>query len=217
VVPIHRTYSPDHPFWRLVVEICLDTIILSSSNGGARLAEPCYRRRAMDMERSNPFLDALHIDPDLDSEMEAGDEHEGETLPFNWLAFTLPLHLTLVRVRSTAGLTHLFIIIIIIFSPLRLSPDEIESSHSFTPQRDVWHLGVTFLRMIYGSDVVFRYPDLQAVLSSGKARHLLLLLLLLLPTILFSCFRRGLTPFFRRVFSPCRGDLRSGIARGLSS
>jgi hypothetical protein len=38
----------------------------------------------MDMERSNPFLDALHIDPDLDSEMEAGDEHEGETLPFNW-------------------------------------------------------------------------------------------------------------------------------------
>lgn len=38
----------------------------------------------MDMERSNPFLDAIHVDPDLDSEMEAGDEHEGETLPFNW-------------------------------------------------------------------------------------------------------------------------------------
>lgn len=50
----------------------------------------------------------------------------------------------------------------------RLSPEEIESSHSFTPQRDVWHLGVTFLRMIYGSDVVFRYPDLQTVLNSGN-------------------------------------------------
>lgn len=89
----YRTYSTYHiVFLPLVVclqEICLDTIILSSSSGGARLAEPCYRRRVIDLDRSNPFLDAALAnmngeDPELEAEMEVGDEKEAEILPFNW-------------------------------------------------------------------------------------------------------------------------------------
>lgn len=35
----------------------------------------------------------------------------------------------------------------------RLSPDEIEAGHTFTHKRDIWHSGVTFLRMLWGADV----------------------------------------------------------------
>lgn len=50
-----------------------------------------------------------------------------------------------------------------------LSPDELEASHSFTHKRDVFHAAVCFLRMILGSDVVYRYPDLATLLDSGRS------------------------------------------------
>lgn len=51
----------------------------------------------------------------------------------------------------------------------RLSPDEIEAGHTFTHKRDVWNAGVTFLRMLWGADVIYRYPDLEAILDSGQS------------------------------------------------
>ena len=53
--------------------------------------------------------------------------------------------------------------------PRRLSPDELDAGHAFTHKRDIWHLGVTVLRMLWGSDVIYRYPDLEAILSTGQS------------------------------------------------
>lgn len=124
-------------------DISLDTIVLSTSSfGGARLAEPCFRRRIADLDRSNPFLGQTHDiglahGEDLGHgarEDELGDSNEGERLPWNWL-----------------------------------SPDEIEAGYAFGHKRDVWHAGVCFLRMLAGTDVVYRYANLEAVLESGKS------------------------------------------------
>jgi hypothetical protein len=127
-----------------VSDISLDTIVLSTSSfGGARLAEPCFRRRIADLDRSNPFLSLTHDVGLADGadvgngqgayEDERGDSNEGERLPWNWL-----------------------------------SPDEIEANYAFGHKRDVWHAGVCFLRMLAGTDVVYRYANLEAVLDSGK-------------------------------------------------
>lgn len=121
-------------------DISLDTIVLSTSSfGGARLAEPCFRRRIADLDRSNPFLSQTHNlglaqGTDFGSEDERGDSNEGERLPWNWL-----------------------------------SPDEIEAGYAFGHKRDVWHAGVCFLRMLAGTDVVYRYANLEAVLESGAS------------------------------------------------
>lgn len=64
------------------LDVSLDTVILSSSSGGARLAEPCYRKRVIDMDRSNPFLDEVAMS--APPEIEIGDEGEAEPLPWNW-------------------------------------------------------------------------------------------------------------------------------------
>ena len=64
--------------------MCLDTVILSSSSGGARLAEPCYRKRIIDLDRSNPFLEAGDQYLDGGDAGDYGDEKDGEPLPWNW-------------------------------------------------------------------------------------------------------------------------------------
>ncbi|CED82329.1 eIF-2alpha kinase GCN2 [Phaffia rhodozyma] len=111
-------------------DICLETVILSCRSGDARLSEPCYRRRIIDMDRSNPFSDAPSL---IDEEIyEIGDQGSGRDLPWNWL-----------------------------------SPDEIEAGHAFNHKRDVWHATVTFLRMMCGADVVYKYPNLQALIASN--------------------------------------------------
>lgn len=66
------------------LDVCLDTVILSSSSGGARLAEPCYRKRIIDLDRSNPFLEAGDQYMDGGDAAEYGDEKDGEPLPWNW-------------------------------------------------------------------------------------------------------------------------------------
>lgn len=73
-------------------DICLDTVVLSSSSGGARLSEPCYRKRIIDLDRSNPFLESedLYLD-----DGEAGDEKEIESLPWNWFVAVTEAHASL--------------------------------------------------------------------------------------------------------------------------
>jgi len=65
-------------------DVCLDTIVLSSSSGGARLAEPCYRKRIIDLDRSNPFLQNGDTYDGGPGGGEDGDEKEVESLPWNW-------------------------------------------------------------------------------------------------------------------------------------
>lgn len=55
-----------------------------------------------------------------------------------------------------------------------LSPDELEAGHTFTSKRDVWHAALCFLRMTFGSDAVYRYPDLESLLDSGASSSFLL-------------------------------------------
>lgn len=63
-------------------DICLETVILSCTSGDARLSEPCYRRRIIDMDRSNPFTDVPSL---IDEEIyEIGDQGDGKDLPWNW-------------------------------------------------------------------------------------------------------------------------------------
>lgn len=112
-------------------DISLDTIVLSTTSfGGARLAEPFFRRRIVDLDRSNPFLPTSTFASS--SPTVRGDSNEGERLPWNWL-----------------------------------SPDEIDAGYAFGHKRDIWHTGICYLRMLVGTDVVYRYANLEAVLESG--------------------------------------------------
>ena len=47
----------------------------------------------------------------------------------------------------------------------RLSPDEIDSSYTYTPKRDVWHVGVLLVQLLFGPQSLWRYPILQILLQ----------------------------------------------------
>jgi hypothetical protein len=50
---------------------------------------------------------------------------------------------------------------------LRLSPEEIDNPYLFTPERDLWHVGVVMIQMLFGSESIIRYDSLRRILEDG--------------------------------------------------
>ncbi|KAK4689653.1 eukaryotic translation initiation factor 2-alpha kinase 4, partial [Tremellales sp. Uapishka_1] len=49
-----------------------------------------------------------------------------------------------------------------------LSPDEVDSPYSHSPKRDIWHVGMLLVQMLFGVQSLWRYPNLQTLLHHGK-------------------------------------------------
>lgn len=52
---------------------------------------------------------------------------------------------------------------------IRLSPEEIDNPYLFTPERDLWHVGVVMCQMLFGSESIIRYDSLKRILEDGKS------------------------------------------------
>ncbi|OCF45594.1 PEK/GCN2 protein kinase [Kwoniella heveanensis CBS 569] len=48
-----------------------------------------------------------------------------------------------------------------------ISPDERDSPHSYTKQRDLWHAGLLFLQLLFGPDALRTYHDFSTLLHHG--------------------------------------------------
>ncbi|WWC65005.1 uncharacterized protein I303_107619 [Kwoniella dejecticola CBS 10117] len=48
-----------------------------------------------------------------------------------------------------------------------ISPDERDSPHSYTKPRDLWHVGLLLVQLIWGPDVLKQYHNLTSVLHHG--------------------------------------------------
>ena len=50
----------------------------------------------------------------------------------------------------------------------RFSPDELESPYTYSPKRDIWHVGLVLLQMLFGMEVLGRFPTVKTVLEPGR-------------------------------------------------
>lgn len=46
-----------------------------------------------------------------------------------------------------------------------LSPDEIDSPYTYTAKRDIWHMGVLLVQLLFGHQALWRYPNLGILLQ----------------------------------------------------
>lgn len=48
-----------------------------------------------------------------------------------------------------------------------MSPEELESPYLYMPERDMWHVGLCFLQMLYGRNVLLKHPNLKSIIDDG--------------------------------------------------
>ena len=47
----------------------------------------------------------------------------------------------------------------------RLSPDEVDSPYTYTSKRDIWHMGVLLVQLLFGYQSLWLYPGLGVLLQ----------------------------------------------------
>ena len=56
---------------------------------------------------------------------------------------------------------------IVLDARIRLSPDEIDSPHSYSAKRDMWNAGLLLIQLLLGPSSLGKYPNLPVLLQNG--------------------------------------------------
>lgn len=50
----------------------------------------------------------------------------------------------------------------------RLPPEELDTPHAYSPERDIWYAGLALVQMLFGVTVLLEHPSLASIIDNGK-------------------------------------------------
>jgi hypothetical protein len=49
----------------------------------------------------------------------------------------------------------------------RLAPEELDTPHAYSPERDIWYAGLALVQMLFGVTVLLEHPSLASIIDNG--------------------------------------------------